>query len=432
MFNSKQVTCWFCHQHTRLPEGGTKQNWYCSFCMNKNQTDNEGHQVDSRPEMYKETPVAKRTSQVDDAPPVFCSTCQRNQTLVCQILANYLPDEEDPEYSTRLKNIQAFDQSLRRRYPLVCRSCQVKVDKELQEQAQWMYRRELAWALKRSKTTKQEDVLQPTLRRKRMVLGWFASGIVVVVCHLVMWDWYWKICTRDTDIRWPLAIVSMVTYLSRQFNPLWLYMAMYPGHRCSGMQLYQRRMKRLALARLLALLLSVYGGAAEWIVVIALYDVLVFSMALGSLRIRSSIRQQTKSKEKEKEEEGERQPNTSPAYNAQQTLNSLESLSFGASPVNADQDDNLHGLDGLLKMPHESRNSSGDEGTVDTDIMDDLGDLMAVDHKPSATTTSIKTEPESGGFRAFESNRFMRTLSTGLEHRMSSFTLDDQIGRAHV
>ncbi|KAJ1960119.1 hypothetical protein GGI12_003976 [Dipsacomyces acuminosporus] len=96
------------------------------------------------------SPAAPASSELRYSPNVFCDTCQRNQELVRQILSEYLPDEDENEYAFRVGRLDEYEQSVRRRYPVVCRSCQSKVDERLQRQAQWMCRKELASALKRS------------------------------------------------------------------------------------------------------------------------------------------------------------------------------------------------------------------------------------------------------------------------------------------
>ncbi|KAJ2232384.1 hypothetical protein GGI13_008892, partial [Coemansia sp. RSA 455] len=121
------VTCWFCNEKTRLSpsENGTtnKLDWHCDKCDNQNTVDANGNIVDSRAEMYQESPLPRRlhlagNSGNSQRVQVFCSTCQRNQELVCQILSAYLPDEDDPEYSHRVENSEDYARSLKRRYPL--------------------------------------------------------------------------------------------------------------------------------------------------------------------------------------------------------------------------------------------------------------------------------------------------------------------------
>ncbi|KAJ2327186.1 hypothetical protein GGI00_004532, partial [Coemansia sp. RSA 2681] len=177
VFSSGQttVTCWFCNEKTQLPHSGNgsdnKLDWHCHRCDNQNTVDGSGNIVDSRAEMYQESPLPRRLhlagasgrrSGSSQKEQVFCSTCQRNQELVCQILSAYLPDEDDPEYDYRAQHAEDYARSLKKRYPLVCRACQSKVDDKLQQQAQWIYRRELASALQRSeRARKHAPLMQP-------------------------------------------------------------------------------------------------------------------------------------------------------------------------------------------------------------------------------------------------------------------------------
>ncbi|KAI8322839.1 hypothetical protein GQ54DRAFT_245471, partial [Martensiomyces pterosporus] len=98
------VTCWFCNEKTRLPRSDsdrdTKHDWYCDRCENQNTIDSNGNVVDSREEMFRESPMPSRRSASKDpdtrhSSKVFCDTCQRNQELVRQVLSEYLPDEND-------------------------------------------------------------------------------------------------------------------------------------------------------------------------------------------------------------------------------------------------------------------------------------------------------------------------------------------------
>lgn len=62
---------------------------------------------------------------------VFCHTCQTNQMLLTNLLANYLPPPEDPEYSTRLASLSSYQSSVEVRYPPVCAKCLPAVEEEI-------------------------------------------------------------------------------------------------------------------------------------------------------------------------------------------------------------------------------------------------------------------------------------------------------------
>lgn len=58
---------------------------------------------------------------------LFCDTCQHNQTLVANILAEYLPDEEDSKYQKFIASYDAYKSELEDRYPQVCQNCLPRV-----------------------------------------------------------------------------------------------------------------------------------------------------------------------------------------------------------------------------------------------------------------------------------------------------------------
>jgi hypothetical protein len=62
----------------------------------------------------------------------FCDTCQRNQTLVQNLVAEYLPDEDDPEYARYEAHFDAYRAELEGRYPQVCKDCEDRVNDQIQ------------------------------------------------------------------------------------------------------------------------------------------------------------------------------------------------------------------------------------------------------------------------------------------------------------
>ncbi|KAJ2233977.1 hypothetical protein IWW45_003774 [Coemansia sp. RSA 485] len=504
------VTCWFCNQKTWLPQpdnnsAETPNDWHCNKCDNQNTIDKQGNIVDSRDEMYKEAPVPVQHTRFEEKKArVFCSSCQRNQELVCQILSSYLPDEEDPEYNDRLQNAEKYASQLRRRYPLVCRNCQSRVDERLQQQAQWVYRRELANALKKSANARNTAPLmqvQPTLRKKGMVVTWFVCAIIALfVCPLSMWIWYlYAFLGRlpDSAVSFGAALfLAFTTYFSRLLNPLWLYLAFNPGMRVSGLPMYRRRVTYLTWLRLAATCLRTASlPAFAWIAITAA-DISLCLLAACSLRTRSGRRPRSSKKSQpshQAETDGSSQSNLAPSADPQQTFASFQNLSFGLSETNMDQDDTLAGLNlgssqdsQWTRRPSFKRrtnnkyqtgtasvSSDEDDDTnekhahMSSDLMAGLGTMsfgsqstrtnnretedMEVDlvslMGPSAPIGSGSSSNFGNGLtnskpfsntqgkaafaggpskpRPFEAFRFQRQNSTGLEHKMSSFSLSD-------
>ena len=62
---------------------------------------------------------------------IFCHTCQRNQMLLNKTLAEYLPDEDDPEYDKYASSLDAYRNELEDRYPQVCENCLPRVQDQI-------------------------------------------------------------------------------------------------------------------------------------------------------------------------------------------------------------------------------------------------------------------------------------------------------------
>ncbi|KAJ1819033.1 hypothetical protein LPJ56_003729, partial [Coemansia sp. RSA 2599] len=502
------VTCWFCNQKTQLSRSDdasaeTPDDWRCTKCDNQNTTDKHGNIVDSRDEMYQESPVPlrqallPRSAAEEKKRRVFCDGCQRNQELVRQILSSYLPDEEDPEYSDRLENAEKYADQLRRRYPLVCGSCQRRVDERLQQQAQWVYRRELANALKKSASARNAAPLmrvQPTLRKKGMVATWLVCALVaLVICPLAAWTWYaCAFLGRLPDPALSVCaalLLALVTHLSRLLNPLWLYLACNPGMRVSGLPMYKRRVTYLACLRLAAACLRTASLPSLVWIAIAAADISLCLLAAFTLRTRSWHRSRLSKSSRPShlaQASGTDRPESVPSADPQQTFASFQKLSFGMSEANMDQDDTLaglstassqssqwtrrpsfkrrlnnrfrtgsasissdeddeqggdagHGYDNVASdlMAGLDTISFGSQGAKRSDQRDaedmevDLVSLMsnagtsAANNKASSSGVKSRSYAAGSPPRPFEAFRFQRQNSTGLEQKMSSFSLSD-------
>ncbi|KAJ1663958.1 hypothetical protein IW140_004479 [Coemansia sp. RSA 1813] len=505
------VSCWFCHETTKLAPTADTHDWFCTQCKNYNTLDAAGNIVDTRAEMYREAPATTPrripgTNEIGDtADQVFCSTCQRSQELVCQILASYLPDEDDPEYARRVESADEYVQSLKRRYPVVCRSCQVRVDQRLQMQAQWMYRRELAGALARSESARIHGPRtlqpQPSLRRKPVVVTWIACAMVGLIgCPLASWIWYYTIIATETPrIAWRARVdmsvigfaLASLTYFSRLLNPLWLYVAYNPGMRVSGLPLYKRRIARLSILRLAAALLQTVSCNLGIWALIFLYDLALTILAIRSihtrtgkrLKVRQDVSDTTRIQNEAKK--SSHANNSKGGASLDPPLTPFKSMSFGPSESNRDQDDTFWGTS-FADPVKESRSmwrkqqqqqqqrvddggSSGDEtSTVNTEIVSGLDTLTfgslsparpaerAFSRKESTEamdvdvlTTALmgsgskrnitdqllqrrgssngcaKAPSNVSGPRPFEAFKFQRDVPTGLESKLSAFSIDD-------
>ena len=62
---------------------------------------------------------------------MFCSTCLKNQHLVSQALASYLPPPDAPDYAEYEKAEEEYLKGLEERYPQVCQRCEPKVQERI-------------------------------------------------------------------------------------------------------------------------------------------------------------------------------------------------------------------------------------------------------------------------------------------------------------
>ncbi|KAF2184418.1 hypothetical protein K469DRAFT_727325 [Zopfia rhizophila CBS 207.26] len=125
----RNLTCHYCNQKSRNEHSGIPKSWLCPHCGSMNHLDERGDITDppvgdSAPNIQYAQRIQRATSPVPAQTEVtFCKTCQRNQHLLNRSLAEYLPDEDDPEYPQFEASIDAYRAQLEKMYPQVCDSC---------------------------------------------------------------------------------------------------------------------------------------------------------------------------------------------------------------------------------------------------------------------------------------------------------------------
>ena len=76
-----------------------------------------------------ERPVSPSFQVPDES--LFCNTCVKNQHVLTQALASYLPSPTDPQYPDYEKQYPGYRRGLEERYPQVCDNCQPRVQERL-------------------------------------------------------------------------------------------------------------------------------------------------------------------------------------------------------------------------------------------------------------------------------------------------------------
>ena len=63
----------------------------------------------------------------------FCDRCEKNQTIVNRCLAEWLPEEDDPEYAKKEKSLPQYQAQLEEQFPQVCESCIARVQGRIRQ-----------------------------------------------------------------------------------------------------------------------------------------------------------------------------------------------------------------------------------------------------------------------------------------------------------
>ncbi|CAD6571510.1 MAG: hypothetical protein ASARMPREDX12_004558 [Alectoria sarmentosa] len=137
LFRGKFV-CFYCGCKSAQTRTSKVRRWQCAHCEAENFLDENGEITDPPAEdvsssAYSTQSLARPTSPVfethDDS--LFCPTCLKNQHLVSQALASYLPPSDAPDFAEYVKAENEYLKGLEERYPQVCKSCEPKVQEKI-------------------------------------------------------------------------------------------------------------------------------------------------------------------------------------------------------------------------------------------------------------------------------------------------------------
>ncbi|OSS51512.1 hypothetical protein B5807_03817 [Epicoccum nigrum] len=140
----RRIRCHFCNQQSRETVAHIPRTYLCPQCDAVNYFDERGNVTDPPTEDIAAAPAAafhyatalpRSSSPVMPLPPepesLFCRACERNQLLLNKTLAEYLPDEDDPEYDKYTSSLDAYRRELEDRYPQVCQDCLPRVQDQI-------------------------------------------------------------------------------------------------------------------------------------------------------------------------------------------------------------------------------------------------------------------------------------------------------------
>lgn len=211
------------------------------------------------------SPVLKFTDST-----LFCPTCLKNQLLLTQNLADYLPAPSDPRYSAFEASYPAYKESLEQRYPPVCEHCEPRVLERLRATSYAAKADHLGRMTARTRATPPRGTNGSGWKTMLIRLGaisWWASLIGQVIWNVVgamsksqvpdqLHDTYLSTsiatCLRRTwqdrqvdqgcaGLAWPCGSFALIlAVLSIWWNPLLKQKATRRGGRMTGLSEYYK------------------------------------------------------------------------------------------------------------------------------------------------------------------------------------------------
>jgi hypothetical protein len=134
----RNLTCFYCNNRSSQKYSKGLSQWHCLACDSTNYLDANGDITDpptssaSAISVQYARPASPPLVKNDDDE-VFCRTCLKNQMILTEALASYLPASTDPRYDEFEKSLPAHKKSLEERYPQVCAACAPKVREKIRQ-----------------------------------------------------------------------------------------------------------------------------------------------------------------------------------------------------------------------------------------------------------------------------------------------------------
>lgn len=130
----------------------------------------------------------------------FCERCQKNQVIVNRSLAEYLPEEDHPDYAKFEKALPQYQAQLEERYPPVCENCIENVQKGIRDAGLWTKAEELRRKLDQSK--KYQAQTRTVREILTLAMIWLGKWIYVVsVIVGIVWHGFGAIAYFDFSDR---------------------------------------------------------------------------------------------------------------------------------------------------------------------------------------------------------------------------------------
>ncbi|KAG5438968.1 hypothetical protein PCANB_002298 [Pneumocystis canis] len=130
-----KLRCFYCNIFLPKKELKNNKEWICPKCQEKNYLDDKGNIIDVPSHIVNaknHSNIRYTTSSsksIESSP--FCQTCIKNHSFIVNVLASYLPPEDDPDYRVYLFALPSYRAFLEEQYPMVCDLCSSRVQEHL-------------------------------------------------------------------------------------------------------------------------------------------------------------------------------------------------------------------------------------------------------------------------------------------------------------
>ncbi|KAM7220239.1 Ima1 N-terminal domain containing protein [Rhypophila decipiens] len=181
----RYLTCFYCGRKTSTQYTPGTRHFDCPNCDATNYLDEHGEITDPPVATDKEATPAKFARAVSPSfsspgSSTFCATCLKNQHLLSSVLAQYLPDPEDPDYAERERGYYRFRKHQEKLYPQICADCEPRVRARLEQAAYTAKTDVLRRMLDRSATTRKTVQRSGTYARFNLLGGWLRAFSLIL------------------------------------------------------------------------------------------------------------------------------------------------------------------------------------------------------------------------------------------------------------
>ncbi|WVQ95498.1 hypothetical protein IAU59_002595 [Kwoniella sp. CBS 9459] len=213
----------------RIAEVGTKWNWQCERCGCWNIRDARGEMISDLPAMHdsaynersfslRATPSSSHLPSSSSSSSTFCHSCLANQTLIMNMLANYLPDDDDPTFPALYAELPSYLAKLHSRYPPVCPNCQPAVDEALRKSD---HKAQVeAWGSALNRGARPGTLSSSGESSLRSTGGYRAASLMDVVIWRIRGTLWW--CSLGLSFAQGILATTHPHYLVEQLNHEWL------------------------------------------------------------------------------------------------------------------------------------------------------------------------------------------------------------------